>query len=57
MAGRKSMTVTIDEDISLLARVQEGMASSGFQSVWLSDEECRVQHFHDALDACLAAHS
>ena len=56
IAGRKSMTVTIDEDISLLARVQEGMASSGFQSVWLSDEECRVQHFHDALDACLAAH-
>lgn len=55
MAGRKSMTVTIDEDISLLARVQQGMASSGFQSVWLSDEECRVQHFHDALDACLSA--
>ena len=55
IAGRKSMTATIDEDISLLARVQAGMASSGFQSVWLSDEECRVQHFHDALDACLAA--
>jgi hypothetical protein len=29
------------------------MASSGFERVWLSDEECRVQHFHDALDACL----
>lgn len=54
IAGRKTMTVTIDEDISLLARVQQGMASSGFQSVWLSDEEARVQHFHDALDAALA---
>ena len=54
IAGRKTMTVTIDEDISLLARVQQGMASSGFQSVWLSDEEARVQHFHNALDAALA---
>lgn len=54
LAGRKTMTVTIDEDISLLGRVQQGMASQGFGSVWLSDEECRVQHFHDALDACLA---
>ena len=55
IAGHKTMTVTIDEDISLLARVQKGMASSGFQRVWLSDEESRVQHFHDALDACLGA--
>lgn len=55
MAGRKTMTVTIDEDISLLGRVQQGMASDGFEKVWLSDEECRVQHFHDALDRCLGA--
>ena len=55
LAGRKTMTVTIDEDISLLARVQKGMASSGFNRVWLSDEESRVQHFHDALDDCLGA--
>lgn len=53
LAGAKTMTVTIDEDISLLGRVQQGMASSGFEAVWLSDEECRVQHFHDALDAVL----
>jgi phenylpropionate dioxygenase-like ring-hydroxylating dioxygenase large terminal subunit len=51
LAGRKSMTVTIDEDISLLGRVQQGMASRGFDRVWLSDEECRVQHFHDALES------
>lgn len=55
IAGRKTMTVTIDEDISLLGRVQQGMASRGFDTVWLSDEECRVQHFHDALDSCLEA--
>lgn len=55
LAGRKTMTVTIDEDISLLGRVQQGMASSGFARVWLSDEESRVQHFHDALDACISA--
>ena len=55
LAGRKTMTVTIDEDISLLGRVQQGMASAGFERVWLSDEECRVQHFHDALDRCLGA--
>ncbi|WP_017663982.1 aromatic ring-hydroxylating oxygenase subunit alpha [Porphyrobacter sp. AAP82] len=55
LAGAKTMTVTIDEDISLLGRVQQGMASAGFDRVWLSDEECRVQHFHDALDRCLGA--
>ncbi|AOL94793.1 aromatic ring-hydroxylating oxygenase subunit alpha [Porphyrobacter sp. LM 6] len=53
LAGHKTMTVTIDEDISLLGRVQQGMASSGFERVWLSDEECRVQHYHNTLDACL----
>lgn len=53
LAGRKTMTVTIDEDISLLGRVQQGMASSGFERVWLSDEECRVQHFHDALESSI----
>ncbi len=33
IAGRKTMTVTIDEDISLLGRVQQGMASRGFDRV------------------------
>ena len=51
--GEKSMTDTIDQDIELLAGVQAGMASAGFDSVWLNDDEMRVQHFHNALDALL----
>ena len=41
---------TIDQDISLLARVQAGARSSGFDRAWLSDQEIRVAHFHDALN-------
>ena len=48
--GDKSLTPTIDQDIELLGRVQAGMASRGFDRVWLSDEELRVQHFHARLD-------
>lgn len=49
--GEKTMTDTIDQDIELLGGVQIGMNSQGFESVWLNDDEMRVQHFHDALDA------
>jgi phenylpropionate dioxygenase-like ring-hydroxylating dioxygenase large terminal subunit len=52
-AGRKSMTDTIDQDLSLLAQVQAGMESSGFTEAWLSEREVRVAHFHRALDAAL----
>ena len=52
--GSKTMTDTIDQDIELLGSVQAGMSSAGFNSVWLNDDEMRVQHFHDALDARLA---
>tara|TARA_R110000850_G_scaffold245251_1_gene370082 strand:- start:313 stop:687 length:375 start_codon:yes stop_codon:yes gene_type:complete len=50
LSGEKSMTETIDQDISLLARVQAGARSSGFDRAWLSDQEIRVAHFHDALN-------
>jgi hypothetical protein len=40
------MTITIDQDVSLLKDVQRGMQSAGFDTVWLSEEEARVQHFH-----------
>ncbi len=50
LSGNKSMTETIDQDISLLARVQAGARSSGFDRAWLSDQEIRVAHFHDALN-------
>jgi phenylpropionate dioxygenase-like ring-hydroxylating dioxygenase large terminal subunit len=46
LRGEKTMTITIDQDVELLKDVQRGMASAGFDRVWLSDEEARVQHFH-----------
>ncbi len=54
ISGEKTMTDTIDQDIELLGGVQAGMASQGFDSVWLNDDEMRVQHFHDALDDLIA---
>ena len=51
--GTKTMTDTIDQDIELLAGVQAGMASNGFDRVWLNDDEMRVQHFHNELDRLL----
>jgi len=48
--GEKTMTDTIDQDIELLGGVQAGMASQGFETVWLNDDEMRVQHFHNELD-------
>ena len=48
--GDKSMTDTIDQDIRLLADVQAGMASAGFRTVCLNEDEMRVQHFHDEVD-------
>ena len=48
--GEKTMTDTIDQDIELLAGVQAGMASEGFNTVWLNEDEMRVQHFHNELD-------
>ena len=52
--GNRTMTDTIDQDIELLGGVQAGMTSKGFDRVWLSDEELRVQHFHNELEARLA---
>jgi len=48
--GEKDMTDTINQDVALLAGVQHGMASKGFERVFLSDDEIRVQHFHDHVD-------
>ena len=50
LSGAKTMTITIDQDIELLGGVQAGMRSNGFNDVWLSDDELRVQHFHNELD-------
>ncbi len=50
IAGRYSMTITIDQDVHLLRQMQAGMHSRGFKRAFLNDDESRVQHFHDWLD-------
>ena len=54
IAGEKSMTDTIDQDVELLAGVQKGMASGGFHRVHLNDDEMRVQHFHNELNRLIS---
>jgi phenylpropionate dioxygenase-like ring-hydroxylating dioxygenase large terminal subunit len=49
IAGRKTMTITIDQDIHLIRDVQAGMRSRGFGTARLCDDEARVQHYHDWL--------
>ena len=48
--GRKSFTITIDQDIHYLNDMQAGMHSKGFNSALLSNDEERLQHFHDWVD-------
>jgi phenylpropionate dioxygenase-like ring-hydroxylating dioxygenase large terminal subunit len=47
IAGRKTMNITIDQDVHFIRDVQNGMHSRGFDTAWLNDDECRVQHYHD----------
>jgi phenylpropionate dioxygenase-like ring-hydroxylating dioxygenase large terminal subunit len=53
IAGRKTMTITIDQDIHLIRDVQAGMRSRGFDTAKLCDDEIRIQHYHDWLDHVL----
>jgi phenylpropionate dioxygenase-like ring-hydroxylating dioxygenase large terminal subunit len=53
LAGRHSMTITIDQDIHYLNDMQAGFHSRGFAKAWLNEDESRVQHFHDWVDAWL----
>ncbi|HIF92688.1 MAG TPA: aromatic ring-hydroxylating dioxygenase subunit alpha [Myxococcales bacterium] len=50
IAGNKSMTITIDQDIHLIRDIQAGMRSRGFRDAKLCDDEIRVQHYHDWLN-------
>ena len=50
IAGRHTMTPTIDQDIHYLRDMQAGMHSAGFSRAWMNEDESRVQHFHDWLD-------
>ena len=47
IAGKHSLTITIDQDIYYLADMQPGMHSRGFDCAVLNEDEVRVQHFHD----------
>jgi hypothetical protein len=50
IAGRKSMTITIDQDVHYIRDVQAGMHSRGFGAQKLCEDEVRIQHYHDWLD-------
>jgi hypothetical protein len=50
IAGRKTMTITIDQDVHYIRDVQAGMHSRGFESQILCEDEARIQHYHDWLD-------
>ena len=54
ISGEKSMTDTIDQDVELLGGVQKGMSSNGFDSVFLNEDEMRVQHFHNRMNQLIA---
>lgn len=47
IAGRKTMGVTIDQDVHFIRDVQAGMHSRGFGAQLLCSDEVRIQHFHD----------
>jgi len=55
--GEKTLTDTIDQDVELLGQVQQGMQSKGFNTVFLNEDEVRIQHFHAELDRKLMASS
>lgn len=55
IAGEKSMTITLDQDIHLIRDVQKGMHSRGFNEAWLCDDESRVAHFHAWIDRYMAS--
>jgi hypothetical protein len=44
------MAITIDQDIHYIRDIQAGMHSRGFDAAVLSDEEVRIQHYHDWMD-------
>lgn len=57
IAGKHSMTITIDQDIYYLGDMQAGMHSRGFDHAVLNVDEARVQHFHDWVDQWLREHN
>ena len=56
VAGKHTLTITLDQDIYYLADMQAGMHSRGFDRAVLNEDEVRVQHFHDWVKKYLAEH-
>lgn len=50
IAGDKTMTATLDQDIHFIRDVQAGMHSRGFSRQLLNNDEVRIQHYHDWMD-------
>jgi phenylpropionate dioxygenase-like ring-hydroxylating dioxygenase large terminal subunit len=55
IAGRKTMGITLDQDVHYIRDVQRGMHSRGFKRSRLCDDEARLQHYHDWLNHWMAA--
>lgn len=49
IAGRKTMGITLDQDVYYIRDVQRGMHSRGFKQQRLCRDEARLQHYHDWL--------
>ena len=57
IAGRKSMDITVDQDVHLIRDIQAGMHSRGFTSQILSEEVARILHYHHSLAYFMGAPS
>ena len=47
IAGKKTMDITIDQDVHLIRDVQNRMRSRRFKQQVLYDYESRIQHYQD----------
>lgn len=48
--GEQSLGETADQDLSIGALQQQGLGSVGFKQFYLSEQEIRLQNFHERLD-------
>jgi phenylpropionate dioxygenase-like ring-hydroxylating dioxygenase large terminal subunit len=55
--GDKSIGQVLDQDAYNLPSVQAGMQSSGFQGLWLGEQELRIRHFHKVIDDFVYGHN
>jgi phenylpropionate dioxygenase-like ring-hydroxylating dioxygenase large terminal subunit len=52
--GEKTLGTTADQDLSIAAMQQQGLASAGYQGFWMAAQERRVQAFHEHLNDLMA---